>query len=670
MAASALLVTAGAGPASAADVTSTAPTSPSAPYVLVLWQGGPGQQWPSGGQRLVTSVATASTDVRQLDAQATACGITYQADLYVNDQTTQSLIAGGKLLGPSNPAESWPGGQYRASYSNVFTTPGCSTPTVKAEASACIYGANPGTVTATFGAQDAGVTYSAVLNNLTRKTSSAPVNVTGKTTYSFANQPLGNEYSVTVTAKNGKTATSTTVMLQGCGKVGGVSIVVQPCTSSGGQAGLLVTSVTPDPGTGSFQAGHSYQLRRGGAGGTPVGPAWTASPADYTQHLFPVGVQNIGAALVLVDVTAAPVVVQDLGPVDLGTCPAQPATPTISATSCVVGDTTRTVEYAITGLVPGRQYDVAVNGGTPVLITAGSDGSYRQAASGFRPGPFTVSVTDLLQPSYTASATSTLGTCATRPTTAVTVGQCSAPGGLGSLEVTLSDTVAARSYLVSVQDGATVIATAVVTAAGPTAQVPAFTALTAAKSYTVTAVDTEDPRAAAVAVTSLLGACPTAPTLSALITSCSAQTSSSIIQGSTSGLAAGQVWAVQLQVNDPATATWSTIVDRPGLSTVTPADLLFSGVASGAKYRISLASQTSPALFALAPVSAPRCQVSGVEFTAEDSGDPVGPVAAVSSLARTGADAAAPAVGALGLLLLGVTLTVIATIRRRKGAES
>lgn len=97
-------------------------------YGLALWKAdddGGDPLWP---QTLVTYITQAESDLNALDAQAT-CG-TYQADLYRDDDTTATLIAGGHLYGPSNPTESWPGDQgFQSSFAKQWTvTEGCIPP--------------------------------------------------------------------------------------------------------------------------------------------------------------------------------------------------------------------------------------------------------------------------------------------------------------------------------------------------------------------------------------------------------------------------------------------------------------------------------------------------------------------------------------------------------------
>lgn len=104
----------------------TAGAAEDPPYVLALWEapGGADARF-SVPQVLAASTATASADLGQLDGWM-ECGTTYQVDLYVNDETTESLLAGGVLYGPSNPAESWPGGsRAEGDFSRRVTTPAC-----------------------------------------------------------------------------------------------------------------------------------------------------------------------------------------------------------------------------------------------------------------------------------------------------------------------------------------------------------------------------------------------------------------------------------------------------------------------------------------------------------------------------------------------------------------
>jgi hypothetical protein len=85
------------------------------PYVLVAWTM---PSW-SGDyytptwdpyQTFFTKTDLATENLNALDGQLTACGTSYQVDLYNDSATTTSTIAGGKLYGPNNPGEDFPPG--------------------------------------------------------------------------------------------------------------------------------------------------------------------------------------------------------------------------------------------------------------------------------------------------------------------------------------------------------------------------------------------------------------------------------------------------------------------------------------------------------------------------------------------------------------------------------
>lgn len=102
-------------------------TSPS--YVTAVWFAKGDNQWPAEGQTLAASQQQndKTLDIAFVKAQAEqlGCGYKIQGDLYANDKVTRKLLEGGKLYGPSNPAESWPGGSYKSEYSTVFYTGDC-----------------------------------------------------------------------------------------------------------------------------------------------------------------------------------------------------------------------------------------------------------------------------------------------------------------------------------------------------------------------------------------------------------------------------------------------------------------------------------------------------------------------------------------------------------------
>lgn len=95
--------------------------------VTAVWWAQGTNQWPVEGQTLAafTPSDTLAVDFIKAEAAKLGCGFTIQGDLYADDKITKSLLAGGKLFGPSNPTESWPGGKYKAEFSTVFYTGDC-----------------------------------------------------------------------------------------------------------------------------------------------------------------------------------------------------------------------------------------------------------------------------------------------------------------------------------------------------------------------------------------------------------------------------------------------------------------------------------------------------------------------------------------------------------------
>lgn len=110
-------------PGSSAPVVKPTPPSPtptSSQNMLVLWQKLPnGKKFP---QKLIAYGLqdAGNFSLVGLNKLATLASTCYQVDLYANDATTAKLIKSGILNGGD---ESWPGGSYKAEFSNVFCTP-------------------------------------------------------------------------------------------------------------------------------------------------------------------------------------------------------------------------------------------------------------------------------------------------------------------------------------------------------------------------------------------------------------------------------------------------------------------------------------------------------------------------------------------------------------------
>ncbi|MFC5502312.1 hypothetical protein ACFPJ4_08690 [Lysinimonas soli] len=107
-----------AGPASSAsastkqDSTATQDSTPQQTdpaYVIVAWKmpswSGNDATWP---QTFFAKAYSNSKDLNALDSQLTTCGTSYQVDVYNNSDVTTSLIAGGHLDRPGDPAEDFP----------------------------------------------------------------------------------------------------------------------------------------------------------------------------------------------------------------------------------------------------------------------------------------------------------------------------------------------------------------------------------------------------------------------------------------------------------------------------------------------------------------------------------------------------------------------------------
>lgn len=95
--------------------------------VTAVWWAQGTNQWPAEGQTLAASKPSDTLYLAFIEAEAAklGCGFTIQGDLYADDKITKSLLKGGKLYGPSNPTESWPGGTYKAEFSTVLYTGDC-----------------------------------------------------------------------------------------------------------------------------------------------------------------------------------------------------------------------------------------------------------------------------------------------------------------------------------------------------------------------------------------------------------------------------------------------------------------------------------------------------------------------------------------------------------------
>lgn len=112
------------GAATSASATTQGPTSTGLqkPYSVAVWAM---PAWvdsthPTWPQTLVGSVSSNTANLAAADGIIpTTCGTQYQVDVYYNNETTTSLLKGGKLFGPNTPPESLAPGSWGTAYKLV-----------------------------------------------------------------------------------------------------------------------------------------------------------------------------------------------------------------------------------------------------------------------------------------------------------------------------------------------------------------------------------------------------------------------------------------------------------------------------------------------------------------------------------------------------------------------
>jgi hypothetical protein len=110
-------------------ITETVVETPA--YHLVAWlvPGGPADPF-GPDQTVFAEVLEDTADLSALDNSEFACGSYYQIDLYLNDSTTDALIAGNVLHGPNDPTEHLAFGAVDGNPWKYITTDVCETPPV------------------------------------------------------------------------------------------------------------------------------------------------------------------------------------------------------------------------------------------------------------------------------------------------------------------------------------------------------------------------------------------------------------------------------------------------------------------------------------------------------------------------------------------------------------
>ena len=474
----------------------------------------------------------------------------------------------------------------------------------------------------------------------------APGAATG--TYPFPGVAPGHTYTVTVrdTTVPGLSASSTKASI-GCPHDAGVDVIAQQCTVPGGNAtfdftatGLVLgrnyTVVLTNVTTSTTATTHVV----GDATGTYFSQFPAAGGATYKASITD---DLVGAAST--KTTDAKVYLP---------CPQTFPKPSLLVDPCTSTSppSNAVLSYLGTGLVPGRQYTVTVTDATsanlvpPVTFTASSStyptNGVAAEIPNINPGNYTVTVTDLLVPSFTQFEVATIILCPAMPELAFTPTQCTVPGGTASISTAVTNYIPTRTYLVGltlVQGGTVVVAPApVVAPAGGTWTLPSFPNLAPGTQYRVTVTDSVVTSVSAYGDISL-NPCPGMPTVTV-------QATCNVLGASTANVNLDKLEATQTYTVTITKQSNNTVIGTqtvPG--TTATAALQFKNVPNGNQYVVDVAN-------------ANNTLTGSVSFFLKDCDLP--------TLAFTGANPVGPAVAGIGFLQFGFVLVGLGLVAKRR----
>jgi hypothetical protein len=467
-------------------------------------------------------------------------------------------------------------------------------------------------------------------------------------TYPFPGVAPGHTYTVTVrdTTIPGLSASSSATSI-GCPHDAGVDVTAEQCTVPGGNAtfdftatGLVLgrnyTVVLTNLTTSTTATTHVV----GDATGTYFSKFPAAAGATYKASITD---DLVGAAST-----------RTTDPKAYLPCPQTFPKPSLLVDPCTSTSppSNAVLSYLGTGLVPGRQYTVTVTDAAsanlvpPVTFTASSStyptNGVAAEIPNIDPGNYTVTVTDLLVPSFTQFEVATIILCPAMPELAFTPTQCTVPGGTASISTAVTNYIAGRTYLVGltlVQGGAVVVApTPVVAPASGTWALAAFPNLAPGTQYRVTVTDSVVTSVSASGDVSLKD-CPGMPSITVQAT-CNVL-GASTVNVSLDKLTAGETYTVNI-VNASTNKNVGTAT-VPGTSAT--ASLQLKNVPNGNQYTITVANQTNT-LTGSASAFIKNCDLP--------------------TLAFTGANPVGPAVAGIGFLQFGLVLVGLGLVAKRR----
>lgn len=524
----------------------------------------------------------------------------------------------------------------------------CAAPDVTLEATACDTVGGSTTLTATIGDLNAGESYTGRLSRDGVLVETFPATTAGKT---WAGLEAGRTYRVSVTndARPGLTR-EVELATVGCPQNGDLSVAVTQCSAAdSSNAAVTVTA-------SALVAGREYAavVQKGDSSYGSYSFFATGAETEFTIAL-PENVE--GMVVVLTDV-AAGTTVTSTG-FSTSSCPDVPAAPAVSSTACSAVDGALEVTVVLDGLVPGRAYDVQIDGVVVDSLVAASSTeeprTYAVAA-----GEHVVTVVDSAAPGVSASSDPiVVAECPTQPTVAfVAVRQCTEPGSDAAVTVSFAGLAEGRSYrlAVTLDDVALPASGDTVAAGAPDLE---LTGLTPGGTVVVTVTDEAAPDVKSAASVTL-EPCPGTPAVT-LELRCLLVEGASIVSATVDDLRDGDEYLVEIRATEDAGAAaparmGPVLESRQMVASGSRGSAEFQ-VPNGVEYVVTATNVANSAVTGSARVFAAVCDLPTFPFP---------PDMELPTLAFTGSDPTLPMLAALALVQAGVALLAFSALTRRR----
>ncbi|MGV8858876.1 RTX toxin [Rhodoglobus sp.] len=551
------------------------------------------------------------------------------------------------------------------------STPCVSQSIVNVTASSCDVPGGTTGITATFKGLVADRKYELTLSGGAAGTQTVmytPTQTTGS--YTWQGMVAGGTYEVKITDTTNRALTACkTVQSLACPETSGIAIVPNECSVPGEGASIKVN-------LSGLVIGREYRVSIVNAGSDAVVDSHTFVANSATGAYNSPATPSASYYATVVDTGAAKAVPLKSATHTFLPCPELLVKPTLMATQCnvVSGDAEGEITVAVEGLVPGRSYTVVITdpANKPVLTNSNfvaTTDRFDAELKNLAEGTYTATVTDVMLPNNTASASATLLPCATNDTTVeLTAEQCTAPGGTAALTATVSNFSVGRDYTVTLmRDNVAVGAAQKLDSRTADAQKFTFDGLAPEKSYRVVVTDTLSDPTVTAAADMYLAACPGNPIVMISQTECNVLGASTIAV-SASELVVGQNYTVTVinKVTGKAVEGIAPITFEADLPTLS---LNITDVPNGETYTVSIVN-ADKTLSAEGDITLELCDLPTFPLPPEEPPTTVPPTVDLPTLdlptlAFTGSSTIAPTLAGLGFLQLGLVLVGFSVARRR-----